>query len=179
MDINTFDNILLNSVIPGLANQGVSPSTFPMFILHNVVMGDPGDSPYQNCCVIGYHGAYGNPPQTYSPIDFDTTGLFRGSSDISTMSHEVGEWMDDPLGTNPTPAWGHIGQVQGCQNNLEVGDPLSGTQFPAVRMPNGITYHPQELAMFSWFYRQTPSIGAGGKYSNNGTFAGSAGTVCQ
>ena len=77
--------------------------------------------------------------------------------------------MDDPLGTNPTPAWGNIGQVQGCQNNLEVGDPLSGTFFPPVTM-NNFTYNPQELAFYSWFYRQTPSIGSGGVYSNNGTF---------
>jgi hypothetical protein len=179
MDFGTFDNIIVNTVMPGLASQGVTPSTFPMFILHNVVMGDPGDSASQNCCVIGYHGAVGFPPQTYSPVDYDTTGLFRGSTDVAAMSHEVGEWMDDPLGSNPTPSWGHTGQVTGCQNNLEVGDPLSGTLFPAIKMANGLTYHPQELAMFSWFFRQNPSIGAGGKYSDNGTFSTGAGAVCQ
>jgi hypothetical protein len=36
-------------------------------------------------------------------------------------------------------------------------------------MPNNITYQLQELAFFSWFF-STPSIGAGGKFSNNGTF---------
>ena len=36
------------------------------------------------------------------------------------------------IATNPTPKWGHIGQVSGCQSNLEVGDPLSGTNAPAV-----------------------------------------------
>ncbi len=32
----------------------------------------------------------------------------------------------------------------------------------------GFTYHPQELAFFSWFFR-TRSIGTGGKYSFKGT----------
>jgi hypothetical protein len=76
--------------------------------------------------------------------------------------------MNDPLTTNPTPAWGHVGQVSGCQSNLEVGDPLSGTTFPV--MLNGFTYHPQELAFFSWFYRQKPSIAVNNWYSDQGTF---------
>jgi hypothetical protein len=38
---------------------------------------------------------------------------------------------------------------------------------------NGFTYHVQELAYFSWFYGGA-SIGAGGKYSSNGTFRGYA-----
>jgi len=30
---------------------------------------------------------------------------------------------------------------------------------------NGVTYHPQDEAFFSWFAHQSPSIGAGGRYS--------------
>jgi hypothetical protein len=63
--------------------------------------------------------------------------------------------MDDPLVNNATPAWGNIGQVTGCQSNLEVGDPLTGTAFTATL--NGFTYHPQELVFFSWFSRDVPS----------------------
>ena len=48
--------------------------------------------------------------------------------------------------------WGGIGQVTGCQNNWEVGDPLTGTNFPPILMPNGVTYHPQETVFWSWFY---------------------------
>jgi hypothetical protein len=81
---------------------------------------------------------------------------------------------NDPSGVNSVnPAWGNIGQVGGCQGNFEVGDPLSGTLAPAVSL-NGFTYDFQELAFFSWFYRDSPSQGAGGKFSSNGTFSGSA-----
>jgi hypothetical protein len=87
------------------------------------------------------------------------------------MTHEIGEWMDDPLVdgvNNNTKPWGHIGQVTGCQANLEVGDPLSGTLQPTSL--GGTTWHPQELAFFSWFYHQNPSLGVNGWFSSNGTF---------
>ena len=59
-------------------------------------------------------------------------------------------------------------QVSGCQANLEVGDPLSGTTFNDTL--NGFTYHPQELAFFSWFYHQSPSLGVNGWFSDQDTF---------
>jgi hypothetical protein len=180
MNINWFDPYVQSTILPALASQGVGPANFPIFLLYNVVMSQGTPSLTGSCCILGYHSAiYTSALQTYSPADFDTTRIFLGTGNISAMSHEIGEWMDDPVGTNPTPAWGHTGQVSGCQNNLEVGDPLSGTLFPGVLMPNGVTYNPQELAFFSWFYRQSPSLGSGGTYSNNGTFSTSAGPVCN
>jgi hypothetical protein len=120
----------------------------------------------------GYHTAFqdqfGN-VQTYAVAEYDTTRLSSGSRDITALSHEIAEWMNDPLGNNITPPWGHTGQVSGCQDNLEVGDPLSGN-VTSVTMSNNFTYHPQQLAFFSWFYRGIPSIGANGWYSNLGKF---------
>ena len=184
MDYATFISILTNTVIPSLASQGVGTGNFPLFIIHDVVMGNPGTSPYTNCCVIGFHGSLGPPIQTYAVADYDSTSLFRTEPDIAPTSHEVGEWMDDPLGGNPAPSWGHVGQVSGCQTNVEVGDPLSGSLYSqsgqfGIKMPNGQTYFPQQLAFFSWFYRQSPSIGAGGLFSDGGTFGSSAKGICQ
>jgi hypothetical protein len=104
--------------------------------------------------------------------DLGGPALFAHAADISVTTHEVAEWMDDPLTNNPTKPWGNIGQVTGCQSNLEVGDPLSGTTFP-VQL-NGFRYHAQELAFFSWFYHQHPSIGINHWYSSNGTFTSPA-----
>jgi hypothetical protein len=153
-----WDGYVKGTLIPLLRTQGVNPTTFPIFLFNNVVLynGTPN-----NCCILGYHGAFGNPTQTYSTTDFDLTGLFGSTQDTATMAHEVAEWMDDPLGNNPTPSWGHTGQVSGCQDNLEVGDPLSGHNIPNVIMPNGYTYHLQELAFFWWFYG-APSMGVNG-----------------
>jgi hypothetical protein len=138
-------------------------------LLHNVVeyVGTPS-----SCCVLGYHNAYApsaGVTQTYSVADYDNAGVFTGVSDISALSHEVAEWQNDPFIDNATKPWGHIGQVSGCQANLEVGDPLSGTTFADTI--GGFTYHPQELAFFSWFYHQSPSIGVKKTwYSDQGTF---------
>ena len=179
MDINWWQPYVETNVIPTL--KTVNPTIMPIFVFYNVVMAQGSTSlTGSSCCILGYHSAFGTPVQTYSVADFDATTSFGpASSAISAMSHEVAEWMDDPLGTNPTPAWGHIGQATACRNDLEVGDPLSGTSFPSLVMSNGVTYTPQELAFFSWFYRQSPSIGVKGWYSGNGTFTTGAGPVCM
>jgi hypothetical protein len=172
IDINSFEPLLEGTIIPSLSGQGVNPKTFVTFLMYNVVMyqGNPN-----NCCILGYHFGIGNPVQTYSPFEFDTTDAFGGAfTDAYIAAHEVNEWQDDPLGNNPTPAWGHVGQVQGCQNNLEVGDPLTGIGNPFTVKLSGYTYHLQELAMYSWFYGG-PSIGAGKKFSDNGTFTSAQG----
>ena len=179
VDINYLDAVVVNALTHV---KGINPGTFPMFMIYNTGMsiGDPAN--INNCCAGGYHSINPAGPltfQTYSPFDFDVSGFFVPSAnDTAIASHEVGEWVNDPYITNATPAWGHTGQVAGCQNNLEVGDPLTGTEAPRVVMPNGFTYHLQELAFFSWFFGN-PSLGIHGWDSNNGTFLTDAGPVCQ
>jgi len=167
IDINWWDALVQNTFLPSLVSKGVTPATFALFLFDSVEMCDT----YQqgNCGILGYHNAFtpNSVFQAYGVGDFDNSELYGG--DISVLSHEVAEWTDDPTTNNPTPAWGNIGQVSGCQNNLEVGDPLTGTFFNPVTIGN-FTYNPQELAFFSWFYGQSPSIGSGGVYSDNGTF---------
>jgi hypothetical protein len=174
VDVNWLDADLQNTVLPSLTSQGlISPKKFPMFVASNVVEYDTIPT---NCCILGYHNAMNTTSgiQTYGISDYDGTGEFDNGTplDVAIASHEVAEWMDDPTGVNPTKPWGNIGQVSGCQSNLEVGDPLSGTLF--TRRMNGFTYHLQELAFFSWFYHQSPSIGVHGWYSDQGSFTTSA-----
>jgi hypothetical protein len=161
-EINEFDSWVRNVAMPAV---GANPTQFPILLLQNVSL---YVNFIQNCCVLGYHNAVGGTMQTYSPANLDTAGYFQIAAETAALSHEVGEWANDPLINNLTPLWGNIGQVVGCQNNLEVGDPLSGTLFPTVTI-NGTDYHMQELAHFDWFFG-TPSNAAGGLYSNNGTF---------
>jgi len=177
MDINFWDP-LAQSLIQAL---GITSTTFPIFLFYNAVMSEDNPTTLNNCCILGYHNAVGSPVQTYGVGAFDGRNqtLLQGTADTSILSHEVAEWLTDPLTNNLTPAWGHLGQQPGCQNNLEVGDPLSGTLLPSVPMPNGFTYHLQELAFFSWFYRQQPSMGVNGWYSDQATFSSDAGAVCH
>lgn len=178
IDYYWFDSYLTSTIIPSLYAQGVNPGSFPIFLLANVVMATTVTN-IDTCCILGYHGAEGLPTQTYSPMDFDTTGVFGPTIfDTSVSAHEVAEWMNDPYGDNPVPPWGHIGQQPGCQSNLEVGDPLTGTDIPNVTMPNGYTYHLQELVFYSWFFG-APSIAVNGWFSDNNTFTSDAGPPCM
>jgi hypothetical protein len=168
IDATTFESLLL-AHLGDFSAAGVTSKTFPLLLLSNVVLYDGAVS---NCCILGFHAAIDNPydggVQTLGVADYDSTQQFSGIRDIGIVSHEVGEWMDDPTGGNPTPSWGNTGQVSGCQNNLEVGDPLTGTQMTVKT--SGIQYHPQDLAFASWFYGLNPSGGVNGWYSMNGTF---------
>jgi hypothetical protein len=181
VSLQWLDNTLRASLIPALQKAGLfSPTQFVIFLMRNIMMTD-GDPSAGRCCTLGYHSATGNPAQTFAVVDWDEWGLTingaSGFKDAAVSSHEIGEWMDDPLGTNTTPSWGNIGQQRGCLNpGLEVGDPLSdGHTQPSIIM-NNTTYHVQELAFFSWFFNKlgVPSLGAGGKFSSNGTFHGPA-----
>ena len=180
VDINWFDSFLTNTIIPALAAKGVNPTNLPIFLAHNLVWASPVTN-LNTCCIGGYHSVTGVPVpiQTYSVTDFDTTGFF-GTDPENTLiiSHEVAEWMNDPFITNEVPPWGNVGQVRGCDNLLEVGDPLSFAPSLRIAMPNGFTYHLQELAFFSWFFG-APSIGIHGWFSDNATFLTDAGPPCH
>ena len=165
---NYWDNFVRTTLYPQLVKLGVNPTTFPFFLFEDVVMFDGTKG---NCCVLGFHTAFqvGRAVQTYGVGEYDMSHYFGATSDVAVIAHEIGEWYDDPFVNNPTPSWGHTGQVSGCQGDLEVGDPLSG-HVHSFTMPNGYTYHPQELAFFSWFFNQVPSLGFDGWYSSGGTF---------
>jgi hypothetical protein len=117
IEINTWDKLLTNQILPQLGSQGVRPTTFPIFLFYNVAMYDTAPS---NGLIFGYHNSFINwtngALQTYAVVDYDTTTancsipphipppctpLFadlrvKGVQDIAVMSHEIAEWMDDP-----------------------------------------------------------------------------------
>lgn len=156
VDINTFDRYL-NGLIKTL---GIPPTTFPIFLTYNTYLTESG-----GCCIGGYHSYNGT--STYAMSTFiGQTGAF--AQDVSALSHEVGEWYDDPLTNN--------GVACGI---LEVGDPLEGGQpghpYGTYAYPlNGFTYHLQDLVFLPYF-------GAPASTSVNSwfTFQGYNLTVCQ
>lgn len=169
---SSLDPLLRTSIIPQLKKQGVSPRTFPLFLLANVALMD------SEGIFLGYHSSFNSGgAQTYGVAEYDTNRFDSNTANVSVLSHELAEWYDDPFVNNATPRWGHTGQVTGCQASLEVGDPLSGHVFD-VPMPNGLTYHLQELAFFSWFFDQVPSLGLKGLYSWAGTLSSPA-SLCE
>lgn len=137
VDINYYDEQISNYLAQ---SQTINPTTFPIFLNANTYLTEGG------CCIGGYHSANG--PQTYANFEYITTpGVF--SQDVSALSHEVGEWADDPLYPNPN------GNQTPC-GILEVGDPLEGGQpgHPYGTWPyvlHGFTYHLQDLVTLKYF----------------------------
>lgn len=190
MDINEYD-----AVVQQIAAQFAKPNQIPVVLAYNVVL-DEGYPANETCCIIGYHNAIPvtGGTQLYAVGTYVDPGIFTGPhgatevSDISAWSHELAELIDDPfvqgiegapggLKNDLTPAWGHVGQVPHCQDNLEVGDPLTGSYF-AVKGDEGFVYHYQDLAFHDWFYR-TASTSTGGSGSFKGLFAGGGQpTIC-
>ena len=138
VDINWFD-----SQVPGLVSRlGINPSQFPIFLLYDTYLTESG-----SCCIGGYHSSEGSTsnPQSYAEATYvDHPGAF--SQDVSALSHEVGEWVDDPLTVN------FNGNNTPC-GILEVGDPEEGDAnfggFPYVL--HGFTYNLQDLVFLTYF----------------------------
>jgi hypothetical protein len=119
----------------------ITPGALPLFVTYDIYLTDS-----KGCCIGGFHSADGGQPggQTYAYSTYvGSKGAF--SEDVSAISHEVGEWMDDPFVDN------HVN----CYDNsiLEVGDPLEGNPlygtFPYSH--NGFTYHLQSLVFLGYF----------------------------
>ena len=136
VDINFYDSQLQTFI----SKLKVTPDVFPLFVTYDTYETSGG------CCIGGYHSSNGSQPggQTYGTATYvDKVGAF--SQDVSALSHEIGEWMDDPFVDN------HVG----CNDNsiLEVGDPLEGGPnyggYPYKL--NGFTYNLQSLVFIGYF----------------------------
>ncbi len=161
-----------------LGAEAFSASTLPLLLASNVffyVNNNPSD-----CCVLGFHGAYGTgSAHTYAFSAWPSPGIFSGGvSDVTPMSHEVGEWMNDPYTSNVVPRWDQPDGATCFSDLLEVGDPIEALpkQTFAVTTVGG-TYHPQDLAGISWFAHFSPSYEQNSKYSFEG-YLTSPSTIC-
>jgi hypothetical protein len=160
------------SLAPGWIAQypSITPNSFPIFVTYNVYLSETNN--FSGCCIGGYHDAYGSPssPQTYAQFSFmdQSTRVSVFSSDVSALSHEAGEWYDDP----------YIDNTQGaCGGILEVGDPLEGEADYGdhIYTVGGYDYHIQDLTFLKYF-GQTPSTSVNDWWTfQNFPFT----TVCQ
>lgn len=139
MDINAFDAKLQSFISYYRAH--INPGVLPVFLTFDVFLTSDG------CCIGGYHSANGGPPggQTYAFATYvDAQGSF--AQDVSALSHEIGEWIDDPFLNN------HVN----CTNDdqlMEVGDPLvrRGNYGTWQYYLNGFWYNLQSLVFIDYF----------------------------
>jgi hypothetical protein len=188
VDGNVFSSLLFpptfpvdNTTVIGAAELAgdITTRDISTFLFNNIYL---YDGTPDNCCVLGFHSydfepgdaSNGNRERRYvmnfgSWID---DGLFAfGFEDITALSHEMSELYTDPFVNNETPWWLSVDPVLGsalCQDNLENGDVvevlLSSSPAYSVALYNR-TYHPQNVALFSWFAFESPSKARLGAYS--------------
>jgi hypothetical protein len=121
----------------------VNPGVLPIFLTYNIYLTEPGG---QVAYIGGYHSAISSQPggQTYAYATYvDSAGAF--AQDVSALSHEIGEWEDDPFTDNSV----------NCADNtsMEDGDPLENNPnygaFPYTE--RGFTYNLQSLVFIGYF----------------------------
>ena len=174
----------------------IAPTTLTVLLAPNTAIVENGSGPCPGpACQSygGYHGALvtGNPNagaqpaqalNTYAYAEFEDLGdLLPPSLNIHLLaiSHELLEWLDDPLGIPATanqrqfgptnwgslvPAWSspYFGGV--CSQLYEVADPLEAGG-PVVGVPDAGHLDLFADSVFqSWFTRATPSVALGGRY---------------
>jgi hypothetical protein len=100
----------------------------------------------------------------------------RGLSDIHALSHEVGEFLDDPFVNNAVLPWKSLTATQyPCTGVLEVGDPVVGVWYGLNGNTDANAYgqwHPEDLVFAQWFGHGgiEPTVGA--SWDGRKTFMG-------
>lgn len=152
--------------------EKLRPDALALILTANVFLAPQAD--VKQCCMLGFHTAFPNGRggrvqqiQTLVWASWLDQGLLgAGVGDVTAMSHEISEWMNNPFGTNVVPGWLPVGAAAGCQTNLETADPVA--TLPDAGYPvsiDGFTFHPQTEVLLSWFTRQ------GNRNSIDGAFS--------
>lgn len=124
---------------------------------------------------LGFHDAidvqHGNRKgiQTYTWTSwYDADVVPPIFADATTLTHEISEWIADPLVNNRTPLYviPESGTPPFCQDFLEVGDPIEFLPNQMVPITvRGHVYHTQVETLVPWFSREVPSSAFRGAYS--------------
>jgi len=158
----------LNTMIQ-MAN--LAPDALAIALTSNVFLSPQKD--IKKCCVLGFHTSFDVGEmaqvkfiQTFIWASWVEQGILGpGLADVTPMSHEISEWMNNPFGSNAVPAW-QVPNTSACQSNLETGDPLA--LMPNAGYPvliDGFTFHPQNQVLMQWFKRGSTSDAFEGAFS--------------
>lgn len=181
-------NQAVNDINGGFfSTKAINYHTYPNTFLFSVI-DEQGDLA---CCVGGYHtfifDPTTNPEQRwiYAFTPWMSPGVFGGGAqDVTALSHETSEALNDPFLNNIVPTWQFPRNPGFCQANLETGDPvevLPVSTVPITTLEGNevFTYHPQTEALLQWFEIGNPSNAIGGAFSYPDTTAlPAAATAC-
>jgi len=182
VQLSLFDTIL-NSLL-----QNFTPSVLPIFLTDNVYLSNTGKID-ATCCVLGFHASQSPPiatAQTWIYAGYIESGTFTGDQiqDVQGLSHEVGEWLNDPFvgalvvgGVNLIPPAVLPGQGGECIINYESADPVEALPVGFTQVTGGRTWHLTDQVFLPWYLHTSPSFSVNGFYSYLNTFP-SFSTLC-
>lgn len=162
-------NIVANEINAGhfntnALNIALLPNTF-LFSLN-------AEGGVGNCCTLGFHTFFtdsGVPKESrwiFAFASWISPGVFTGFQDVTALSHEISESLNDPFVDNQVPAWQFPGEPGTCQDNLETGDPVEVLSNPSFPLHiSGMTYHPQTEALLQWFEQKSTSTAINSAFS--------------
>ena len=151
--------------------ENLQPDALAIALTSNVFLSPQSD--IKKCCVLGFHTSFDVGElaqvkfvQTFIWASWVDQGILGPNlADVTPMSHEISEWMNNPFGSNAVPAW-QVPNSNACQSNLETGDPLATMQNAGSPvLIDGFTYHPQSQVLLQWFQRGSGSDAYEGAYS--------------
>ena len=172
------NDINANNFTTDAFNMQAWPNTY-LFSIDNTGKILPG-------LVLGFHTYIFDNSQTPEPrwifafSSWISPGLFGpGFQDVTALSHETSEALNDPFGNNAVPRWQFPGQPptsKVCQGNLETGDPVEVLPNATVNITlkesrEVFSYHPQTEALLPWFEMGATSNAIGGAFSYPNTTA--------
>jgi hypothetical protein len=172
------NDIIANNYTTDAFNMQAWPNTY-LFSIDNTGKMLPG-------LVLGFHNYIFDSTQTPQPrwifafASWISPGLFGPAiRDVTALSHETSEALNDPFGNTAVPRWQFPDQPptsKFCQGNLETGDPVevlpnSTVSIKLKERHEVFTYHPQTEALLQWFEMGTTSDAIGGAFSYPDTTA--------
>src|SRR5579864_433088 len=173
-----FSNEVVNQINLGnFTTNALNMTLFPNTYLFSLNVNNPNTP--GGCCVLGFHtffrdGAIPQDRWVTQYASWISPGLFgAGFQDVTALSHETSEAMNDPFLDNLTPSWQFPGEpptAKVCQGNLEEGDPievLPNATIPITLKTTGkvFMYHPQIIPLIQWFEMGSSSNAIDGAFS--------------
>jgi hypothetical protein len=165
------DADFLNQQRRAITSQlGINPRSLPIFVTGTVAP-----------TIGNYHGAENissgknsGAVQTYLVIVYDSQSYLGGYfPDISSLSHELSEWLSDPFTNNFTPGWNFpTDSSEQCESGyerdlLEVCDQLDAliTSSNHGLPSSSFTYHVEDRVFLDFFTRAARSNSVNGQFS--------------
>ena len=174
-----------------IGQHEILPSQLTVFVAYKTIGLDRnGNGICHSHDDLSNNGAnpYANPVYTTVFAHYGVNDGAGCESDVAPAARALANWAHDPfprMSQNLTPYWGGVYGHQACADTYEPGNAIRGLHPLLTYGSPQITYTLPEVAYFDWFYGGNSNIaggytslyGAGGLYSDDGTYTGPA-IVC-